>query len=77
MAKNKKEDIKFEIKEHFCDMGTRSEKGWVTEFNLVSWNDGEPKYDIRAWNEDHTHMGKGITLTEEQMDDLREYLCGM
>ena len=77
MAKNNKEDIKFEIKEHFCDMGTRSEKGWVTELNLVSWNDSEPKYDIRGWQDPQTEeakMLKGITLTREEVIKLKEAL---
>ena len=75
MAKSK--EFTFEVVEHMCKLGATSEKGWTTELNMVSWN-GEPaKADIRAWNEDHTKMGKGITLTEKQLEDLREYLCGM
>ncbi len=39
-------DIKYEIKE---TVGSLSEnnKGWSKELNLISWNDREPKYDIR------------------------------
>lgn len=39
-------EIKFEIKE---TIGTLSEsaKGWDKELNLVSWNDKDPKYDLR------------------------------
>lgn len=39
-------DIKFDIKE---EIGVLSEsKGnWAKELNLISWNDREPKYDIR------------------------------
>ena len=66
-------DIKFEIKE---TLGVLSEsaKGWKKELNLVSWNDKEAKYDIREWSPDHTKMGKGITLTKEELDKLREVL---
>ncbi|MEE3482374.1 MAG: PC4/YdbC family ssDNA-binding protein [Lachnospiraceae bacterium] len=52
--------------QHLGDLSTPSEKGWTKERNLVSWNGGAPKYDIRDWSEDHTKMGKGVTLTAEQ-----------
>ena len=41
-------ELKYEIVEH---LGVISEnaKGWTKELNLVSWNDREPKYDIRDW----------------------------
>ncbi len=66
-------DIKFEIKEH---MGILSEsnKGWTKELNLISWNDREPKFDIREWDPDHQKMGKGITLSREEIITLREVL---
>lgn len=59
-------DIKFEIKE---SIGTLSEstKGWAKELNLISWNDREPKYDLRDWSPDHEKMGKGITLSLEEL----------
>ena len=44
---------------------------WTKEVNMVSWNDREPKIDIRAWNEDHSRMGRGLTLTAEE----EEMLC--
>lgn len=44
--------------------------GWRTELNEVSWNGKEPKFDIRRWNEDHTKMGKGLTLTKEEAKEL-------
>ena len=62
-------ELKYEIVEH---LGVISEnaKGWTKELNLVSWNDREPKYDIRDWAPEHTKMGKGITLTEEEARNL-------
>ena len=42
-------------------------KGWSKELNLVSWNERDPKFDLREWSPDHTKMGKGITLTYEEM----------
>ncbi|MEG1140987.1 MAG: PC4/YdbC family ssDNA-binding protein [Clostridia bacterium] len=62
-------DIKYEIKESIVVLSTNA-AGWTKEVNLVSWNDSNPKYDIREWNEDHTRMSKGITLTKEEFDIL-------
>ena len=60
-------EIKFEIKNHITDLSEASSKSWKKELNEVSWNDNEPKFDIREWNEDHTKCGKGITLTYEEL----------
>ncbi|EHQ92329.1 YdbC family protein [Desulfosporosinus youngiae] len=69
-------DIKFEIKETIGAL-SESAKGWKKELNLISWNDKEPKYDIREWSPDHTKMGKGVTLTKEELENLREVLEGL
>lgn len=59
-------DIKFEIKE---ELGVISEsaKGWTKELNLISWNGAEAKYDSRDWSPNHEKMGKGITLTADEV----------
>lgn len=66
-------DIKFEITK---ELGVLSEnaKGWKKELNLISWNEREPKYDIRDWSEDHSKMGKGVTLTDDEIKKLRDVL---
>jgi hypothetical protein len=66
-------DIKYEIKK---EIGVLSEsaKGWTKEFNLISWNGGAPKYDLRDWSPEHEKMGKGVTLTEEELQKLRELI---
>lgn len=66
-------DFKYEIVEH---IGTLSEsaKGWTKELNRISWNGGEPKYDIRDWAPEHEKMGKGVTLSEDEMAKLKELL---
>ena len=66
-------DIKFEIKK---EIGVLSEsaKGWKKELNLVSWNDAAPKYDIREWSPNHEKMGKGITLTEDELKKLGDMI---
>ena len=47
---------------------------WIKEVNIVSWNEKEPKVDIREWNEDHTQMKKGITLTFEEAEAVADAL---
>ena len=66
-------DITFKIEER---IGVLSKKpnGWQKEINLVSWNEREAKFDIREWNEDHSRMTKGITLTKEETIRLKEIL---
>lgn len=66
-------DIEYEIVESLGVISERS-KGWKRELNLVSWNGAMPKYDIRDWAPDHEKMGKGITLSKEEADTLRELL---
>lgn len=63
--------IKFEIMENICTL-SKSASGWTKELNLVSWNDREPKFDLREWNEDHSKMSKGITFTNDEMKALKE-----
>ncbi|MEY2817697.1 MAG: hypothetical protein RL275_1160, partial [Chloroflexota bacterium] len=44
------------------------------ELNLIRWNDREPKYDLRDWSADHGKMGKGVTLSAEELTALRALL---
>lgn len=69
-------DIKFEIKET-TGVISESSKGWKKELNLISWNDKEPKFDIRDWDTEHKKVGKGITLTVEELKKLRYVLNEM
>lgn len=65
--------IKFEIIEHVVTL-SESSTGWKKEVNLISWNEREPKYDIRDWSPDHEKMGKGITLTMEEWKALKDFM---
>ena len=49
-------------------------KGWTRQLNLVSWNKGVPKYDIRDWAPDHEKMGKGISLTAAELKKLLDII---
>ncbi|MDD2402405.1 MAG: PC4/YdbC family ssDNA-binding protein [Clostridia bacterium] len=65
-------DIKYEITERIAVL---SEKGkWTKEFNKVSWNERTAKYDLRDWNHDDGKIGKGITLTDEEVQNLKQVL---
>lgn len=66
-------DINFEILNHIGVLSENS-SGWKKELNFISWNDREPKYDIRDWSPDHSKMGKGITLTLEEAEELVKLL---
>ena len=66
-------EIKYEIIKTIGVLST-SAKGWTKELNLVSWNEREPKYDLRDWAPEHEKMGKGITLTEEEAKILKGLL---
>ncbi|GAB6106087.1 YdbC family protein [Fusibacter bizertensis] len=69
-------EIKYEIKE-MLGVLSESTKGWTKQLNLVSWNDKEPKYDLREWDANHEKMGKGVTLSKEELVKLRDVLNSM
>ena len=66
-------DIKYEITE---ELGVLSEKssGWTKELNRISWNGGAAKFDIRDWAPDNSKMGKGISLTHDELAILKGIL---
>lgn len=67
------QELKFEIINQIGVIST-SASGWNVELNRVSWNGNEPKHDVRTWSPDHTKMGKGITLSEDEVISLCELL---
>jgi len=69
-------EIKFEIVKNIGVI-SESPKGWTKELNLISWNGREPKYDIRDWDPVHEKMGKGVTLSEDELKKLNELLGEM
>jgi len=66
-------EIKFDITKKIAIVSEGS-KGWKREVNLVSWNDKKAKIDIRDWDEKHEKMGKGITLTKDELKSLKKIL---
>ena len=69
-------ELKYEITEQLGELGETG-NGWKKEINLISWNEREPVFDIRTWNAKHDRMGKGITLTIDELKRLKEILDRM
>lgn len=66
-------EFKYEIIEK-VGIISQSAKGWSKELNFISWNEREPKFDIREWSEDHSQMSKGVSLTKAELIALRDLL---
>ena len=69
-------EIKYDIVKNIGVL-SKSASGWAKELNLISWNDRDAKYDVRDWSADHTKMGKGVTLSMEELSALKELLKTM
>lgn len=66
------QEVKYEIIKMIGDL-SEEKNGWTLEFNLVSWNDREAKYDIRDWSAEGK-PGRGVTLTSEELKKLRDLI---
>lgn len=64
--------IKFDIVQKIGKLGSPNKDGWTKELNIVRWNGGKAKVDVRYWSEDHDEMSKGITLAFEEADKFAE-----
>ena len=69
-------EIKLEIIQKIGVLST-STSGWVKQLNLISGNDRDAKYDIREWSPDGEKMGKGVTLSREELLALKELLIDL
>ena len=72
-GKKNNDEVTFELREHIGVLEERND-GWKKEVNIVAWNGGAPKIDIRDWDPAHERMGRGITLFEETAEKLAETL---
>lgn len=66
-------DFSFSIEESIAVIST-AKSGWTLELNKVSWGGRPAKYDLRSWAPDHQKMGKGLTLTSEELNLLKDKL---
>ena len=69
-------EFKYEITERIAVLSTNT-SGWERQLNMVSWNGKEPKYDLRDWAPDGSKMGKGISMTREELATLKGILDEM
>lgn len=65
--------ITYTIQEELGDLSV-APNGWKKQLTYTSWNNRDEKFDLRSWNADHTAMTKGLTLTKEEMIQLKEIL---
>ena len=70
------DDFSFEITQSLGEL-SKSKGGWALELNMVSWGGRDAKYDLRSWAPDHQKMGKGITMTKEELGALKTLLNTM
>ena len=61
--------IRYDLIEPIGVLSTR-DNGWRREVNIVAWNGGAGKVDIREWDPNHERMTKGVTLFEEEAETL-------
>lgn len=72
-----KNEFTYTIEKQF---GTVSNAGSLPiELNLISFNGAAARYDLRKWREKNGErkMQKGITMTREEILDLRAFLNAM
>ena len=69
MPNDKDREVVFEIVEPIGHLKSFP-SGWTKELNIVRWNDGDAKFDIRDWDMEHKHMTRGVTLRSDEMDAL-------
>lgn len=66
-------DFSYTIVSHLATLSQRG--AWALELNLISWGGRPATFDLRKWNEDHTKMSKGITLTKQELDALGAFIA--
>lgn len=65
-------DFSYNIVSHIATISQRG--SWALELNLISWAGRTPTFDLRKWNEDHSKMSKGISLTRDEVKALGKFL---
>ena len=64
--KNDHKDIDFFVKKTY---GALSDRKMAPVFSLINWN-GYDRYDLRTWRDNMSLPGKGITFTDEELENL-------
>ena len=73
--RNNNDEVHFDLMEHIGVLGTK-DNGWTKEVNIVAWNGGKAKVDIRDWDPGHERMTRGITLFDKEAENLVKVLAG-
>ncbi len=73
-SQGRNDQVRFDLMERIGVL-SRKENGWTREVNIVSWNDGPGKVDIREWDPDHKRMTRGVTLFEDEAEKLTKVLA--
>ena len=73
-SQRRSDEVRFDLMEHIGVLGKR-DNGWTKEVNIIAWNGGKAKVDIRDWDPDHARMSRGITLFEEEAESLVKALA--
>lgn len=69
-------ECKFEIKKEIAVL-SEPDEAVQKKLCIVSWNDKEPVFDLRAWSSKTNRPYKGITLTESEIKALFEAIKGL
>ncbi len=65
--------IQFEIYKVLGSL-TEGGRGMVKQLTCMSWGENAPKFDLRPWNDEYERMGKGVTLSLDEIKALRDIL---
>lgn len=69
-GKKKPEKIKFEIREFIGTLKESDQHDWCKSVARIEWNGNPISLDIRNLNLSDHRAGKGISLTDEEVDKL-------
>ena len=71
---NNNDEVRFDLMEHIGVLANK-DNGWTKEVNIVAWNGGAAKVDVRDWDPEHERMTRGITLFEDEAEKLAKALA--
>ena len=72
--RNTNDRIRSEVLEEIGVIGQKKD-GCTREVNIGACNNGPAKGDVRDWDPNHNRMSKGITLLEEEAENLVKVLA--
>lgn len=69
-AKINKEELKFHIEEIIGTLKESDKHDWAKSVVRISWDDRPATVDIRNFNFSNNSPGKGISLSDEETEEL-------